>query len=147
MRLRKICLQLPEYLAQWLEEFSKQLAMTPSQLIANILNYYYEAWKIGKETTYMGETTETIPEKVSPDLERIVEQFLNKNKTIAKLAFIVKNFVSWFSRRGLGIKDINESLIEQFLEEYSLSRNVKGTTKYMYKKVLRRFLEFVKEST
>jgi len=32
--------------------------MTPGQLIANILNYYYEAWRIGRDSACMGETAE-----------------------------------------------------------------------------------------
>jgi hypothetical protein len=39
-------IELPSYLAEFLRKFSKELAMTHSQLIANLL-YYYEAWRIG----------------------------------------------------------------------------------------------------
>ena len=143
MSLREVRLQLPEYLAKWLEEFSKQIAMTPSQLIANILNYYYEAWRIGRDSAYMGETIETGLGRVSFDLERKVEQFLSESKSMVK-AFIVRSFASWLLKRGLGLKDVNESLIDQFLEEYTLSRRVKSSTKYIYKKTLRKFLNFVK---
>jgi len=41
-------IELPSYLAEFLRKFSKELAMTHSQLIANLLYYYYyEAWRIG----------------------------------------------------------------------------------------------------
>ena len=145
MRLREIRLQLPEHLAKWLEEFSKQVAMTPSQLMANILSYYYEAWRIGRDSAHMGETTETGPGKVGSDLERKAEQFLSGSKGVVD-AFIVRSFISWLLSRGLDLKDVNESLIEQFLEEYSLSRKVKSSTKRTYRNTLRKFLNFVKGS-
>jgi len=146
VRLREVRLQLPEYLAKWLEEFSKQVAMTPSQLIANILNYYYETWRIGMESARMGETIETGLGRVTSDLERKAEQFLSESKYITN-AFIVRSFVSWLLKRGLDLKDVNKSLIDQFLEEYSLSRKVKSSTKHAYKNTLWKFLNFVKEST
>lgn len=47
--VRTIRIELPEHLIDWLEKFSKQVAMTPSQLLANILEYYREIWSLGKE--------------------------------------------------------------------------------------------------
>ena len=111
--------------------------------IADILNYYYEAWRIGRDSIYIGETTETGLGRVSFDLERKVEQFLSESKSMVK-AFIVRSFTSWLLKRGLGLKDVDESLIDQFLEEYTLSRKVKSSTKLVYKKTLRKFLNFVK---
>jgi hypothetical protein len=37
-----VCRELPSYLAEFLKKFSTELAMTPGQLIANLLNYYYK---------------------------------------------------------------------------------------------------------
>jgi len=70
---------------------------------------------------------------------------VSESKNIANaFAFIVRSFVSWLLKRGLDLKSVDESLIEQFLEEYTLSRKVKSSTKYIYKKTLRKFLNFVK---
>ena len=44
----EIRVRLPKYLARFLEEFSKEIAMTPSQLLANLLYYYYEASLVGQ---------------------------------------------------------------------------------------------------
>ena len=44
----EIRLKLPKYLVQFLNEFSKEIAMTPSQLLANILHLYYEASLVGQ---------------------------------------------------------------------------------------------------
>ena len=47
MRTREVKIQLPQHLADWLENVSAELAMTPSQLVATILTYYYEIWRVG----------------------------------------------------------------------------------------------------
>jgi len=44
----EIKVKLPTHLARWLREFSKEIAMTPDQLITHILTYYYEAYEVGK---------------------------------------------------------------------------------------------------
>lgn len=45
--LRRIEIVLPKHLADWLESFSKEIAMTPSQFLA----IYYEVWRIGKDSS------------------------------------------------------------------------------------------------
>jgi len=42
----RVEVELPAHLARWLAEFSEALAMTPSQLLAHILTYYYEAYRV-----------------------------------------------------------------------------------------------------
>ena len=49
MKLVKVQVQLPQYLAEWLEEFSKEVAMTPSQLLTHILHPYWEVWRIARD--------------------------------------------------------------------------------------------------
>jgi len=44
----EVVIRLPAHLARWLREFSKEIAMTPDQLITHILTYYYEAYEAGK---------------------------------------------------------------------------------------------------
>ena len=44
----EICLELPRYLVRFLNDFSREIAMTPSQLLANILHLYYEASLVGQ---------------------------------------------------------------------------------------------------
>jgi len=48
VEMEEICLKLPRYLVRFLNEFSKEIAMTPSQLLANLLHYYYEASLVGQ---------------------------------------------------------------------------------------------------
>ena len=50
-----VCVELPRYLAEFLRKFSRELAMTPSQLVANLLNYYYEASLVGMRMAADGE--------------------------------------------------------------------------------------------
>lgn len=53
--LRRIEIVLPKHLADWLESLSKEIAMTPSQFLSIILTYYYEVWRIGKDSGCGGE--------------------------------------------------------------------------------------------
>jgi len=46
--LEEVVIRLPAHLARWLREFSEEVAMTPDQLLAHILTYYYEAYTVGK---------------------------------------------------------------------------------------------------
>ena len=48
LEMVEVRLKLPRYLADFLNKFSEEIAMTPSQLIANLLHYYYEASLIGQ---------------------------------------------------------------------------------------------------
>jgi hypothetical protein len=44
----EVRLRLPRYLARFLREFSEEVAMTPSQLVATLLHYYYVASLVGR---------------------------------------------------------------------------------------------------
>jgi len=46
----KRCIELPEYLDKWLEEFARDTARSPDDFIAEILHRYYDAWKIGRDS-------------------------------------------------------------------------------------------------
>lgn len=50
----EVRLRLPRYLARFLREFSEEIAMTPSQLVANLLHYYYEASLVGRRMALRG---------------------------------------------------------------------------------------------
>jgi metal-responsive CopG/Arc/MetJ family transcriptional regulator len=48
-RLKRIQIEIPEHLVEWLEIFGKQTARSPSQVIAYILEIYYQTWRLGRE--------------------------------------------------------------------------------------------------
>jgi len=138
-------LKLPKHLAQWLEEFAESLAMTPSQLIANILAYYYEAWRKGLEKAYSSYPMEREVESPIVDPEKLVEEFIKEIKEKGKMPpklFIVKRFASWIRENKLDLYRVDEETIETFLREYGKTRSLKKTTFYKYKRILRRFVEF-----
>jgi hypothetical protein len=74
-----VIVRLPSYLARWLREFADDLAMTPDQLLANILNYYYEAWRIGFRKAFEKHCGET---SASSSLHLIKEDTLGEPREI-----------------------------------------------------------------
>lgn len=142
-------IRLPKHLVEWLDEFSKQIAMKPDQLIANILTYYYEAWKVGFERgkealsrdTIKRELTEETPKA---DIEKLAEVFIqninNKNK------YIVKRFASWVKENNIPISSISEDNIRSFLNDYQRTHNINKNTYYNYRQVLKKFVKYVQNS-
>jgi len=45
---KKLELELPTYVSEWIEAFAKEIAMSPSQLITHIVHYYYEVWMVSR---------------------------------------------------------------------------------------------------
>jgi len=41
-------IELPTYIAEWLEVFAKEVAMEPMQLVTHILHYYVEVWNVAR---------------------------------------------------------------------------------------------------
>lgn len=134
----EVRITLPRHLAEWLYEFSKSIAMTPDQLIANILQYYYEAWRVGREQSIEGTSCTKI-------LEIISQSFLG---TIPKSKYstvkaILKHYTAWVCRGGF---QVDENSINAFLEDYIKSRTgIKRSTIHKYKYILRKFVKFYRE--
>lgn len=137
MSQEEIRIRLPRYLALWLQEFSKAIAMTPDQLLANILNYYYEAWRIGVEGRVK------IKDFKYKEIKDLLKEYISKEKPRSN-AFILEKFASWVEEQGLNVEDINDNHIEEFLEEYASRRNLKRSSIYVYKRLLRQFIKYIK---
>jgi len=48
----KIMLRLPDYLVDWLNKITKEMARTPDDFIAEVLHRYYDVWMLGRESCY-----------------------------------------------------------------------------------------------
>jgi predicted DNA-binding protein len=128
----EVKIRLPKYLADWLNEFSRELGRTPDDFIGEVLHRYYDAWKIGREAV----TTVT-------NLRSLSMEFLQMRKN-DKRKIIVNHFVKWAEERSLGIDDLNENAIKEFLAHYAYSRNIKKSSLDNYKGLLKKFIEFIK---
>ncbi|WP_152648979.1 hypothetical protein [Desulfurococcus mucosus] len=133
-------MELPKHLADWLESFSREIAMRPSQFIATILTYFYEAWKVGRESAFAA--TREPYKKKEQSLDEIVERFSREVK-LGRNIFILRKFVSWIQQRGLGVGSIDEEAVNAFLNAYLEGRAVKKNTVDRYRGILRRFVEYL----
>lgn len=141
MSLEEVRIMLPSFLAKWLEEFSKALAMTPGQFLANLLSYYYEAWKIGAEGRVK---LENILKPISRlEITSLLNEFLQTDQTL-KDKFLVQHFCMWIKEQGLTPNDIDEGVADRFIKEYGSNKKLKPTTMAVYKFQLKRFVRFVK---
>ncbi len=137
-----VTIRLPKHLADWLTEFSCEVAMEPSQLIATILTYYYEAWRAGLEKGRGSGRLEVRREARPATLNEIAEDFIKKPKI--KNTFLIKKFIKWLDKEGIPPKELSEDIIRKFLEEYKSLRNISKNSIYVYKRTLREFLKYVK---
>ncbi|MFP3301345.1 MAG: hypothetical protein RXN84_02845 [Caldivirga sp.] len=127
----KRCIELPEYLDKWLEEFARDTARSPDDFIAEILHRYYDAWKIGRDSAYR--------------LDEIVDKYL-KTHVNARSKHVIRYFAQWIKNKGFEVGDINEQLINKFLSDYLSIRSVRESTRHAYRRTLRRFMAFIKEA-
>jgi GH18 family chitinase len=127
----KRCIELPEYLDKWLEEFARDTARSPDDFIAEILHRYYDAWKIGRDSAYR--------------LDEIVDEYL-KTHVNERNRHVIRYFAQWIKNKGFEVGDINEQLIDKFLSDYLSTRSVRESTRYAYRRTLRRFMTFIKEA-
>jgi hypothetical protein len=127
----KRCIELPEHLDKWLEEFARDTARSPDDFIAEILHRYYDAWKIGRDSAYR--------------LDEIVDEYLKTHVNVHN-KHVIRYFVQWIKNKGFGVSDINEQLIDRFLSDYLSTRSIGESTHHIYKQTLRRFAAFIKET-
>ena len=127
----KRCIELPEYLDKWLEEFARDTARSPDDFIAEILHRYYDAWKIGRDSAYR--------------LDEIVDEYLKTHVNVHN-KHVIRYFAQWIKNKGFEVGDINEQLIDKFLSDYLSTRSVRESTRYAYRRTLRRFMTFIKEA-
>jgi hypothetical protein len=138
----KKCIELPEELVNWLEKFSRQIAMKPDAFIASVLYRYYDAWRAGKDSVSMQQREEA-KEEAKLDLDEIVNEFTNIYKKWHK--HIVKSFALWLKDKDLEICKVIEDHISEFLQYYEAIHKISPATRYTYRRVLKMFLAFARE--
>jgi hypothetical protein len=135
----KKCIELPEELANWLEEFSRQIGMKPDNFIAGVLYRYYDAWRAGRESVSVQQR-----EEAKLNLDEIVNEFTNIYKKW-RHSHIVKSFALWLKDKGLEICKVTEDHISEFLQYYEATHKISPATRYTYRRVLKMFLAFARE--
>jgi hypothetical protein len=141
----EVRIELPSYLAEFLRKFSGELAMTPGQLIANLLNYYYEAWQIGARAALEERGAaegEKPPQPVN--LRSLLTSF--ERKYGKKHSSIIERFIGWIQRKKsvITVDEIGGRDIELFLAEYAQAHKLKESSISNYRSALRKFLDFAK---
>jgi len=145
-------IKLPDYLADWLVSLSEEFAMTPSQFLTNLLQHYYEIYRKGSEKNNLTEQKNNLDDKKEnnemkqvklDDLPLIAEKIIAQERSKGKYdktIFIAKPFALWAKEKFHEISEINDNIIDTFLQEYMKGRNLKGKTLYTYRSALKKFI-------
>ncbi len=144
----EVRLKLPDHLVKWLEEFARQTARTPDQLLAYILEHYYQAWKIGYDAGREIAPFQVATSKGEVSIEKILSEFkedlLGRNlskKTINDRLIVTKKFLRWCMERNIDLASIGVEQADLFIKEL----NIKKSTKSFYKYHLSCFVKFLQE--
>ncbi|MEM4005981.1 MAG: hypothetical protein QXM43_10190 [Desulfurococcaceae archaeon] len=139
--IQEVRVRLPQHLVEWLQRFSKAIAMTPDQLIANILEYYYEAWKVGYDEGRILLSRKEGAHLNILNLEESLKAFLETLSEAQRKSSnaILKRFIAWICEKNA---PVSEASINEFLEQYKSGRNLKSSTISSYRNILRKFMEF-----
>jgi predicted secreted protein len=141
--IRRVCMDLPDYLADFLDELAKLLGTEKSKLLIQILHPIYEAWRAGKEASLRAEPAKAEYKQVKVqrqlDSLNVVDEFrkVEGDKNIG----LVNDFVQWLQSKGIQLEEINEDIIDAFLRE--TRAGVSKNTYYVYRHVLKKFAHFI----
>jgi hypothetical protein len=135
-------MDLPDYLADFLDELAKLLGKEKSTLLTQILHPIYEAWRAGREASLRAEPAKVECKQVKIqrlDSLNVIDEFrkVEGDKNIG----LIKDFVQWLQSRGIQLEKINEDAINIFLRE--TRAGVSKNTYYVYRHVLKRFAHFI----
>jgi hypothetical protein len=137
---KKICIELPDHLVDFVETFSRLVAMTPNQFLAHILKYYYDAFKVGRDSAIL----EQLEERVKKQVEKLLDEFTRNYR--GHETHIVKKFTKWVIDNAKKLGELGENDIEEFLRLYSMERSISSSSVSKYRRLLKKFLEYAKES-
>jgi hypothetical protein len=140
--VRRVCIDLPDYLADFLDELAKLLGTEKSKLLIQILHPIYEAWRAGKEASLRAEPAKAECKQVKVqrlDSLNVVDEFrkVEGDKNIG----LVNDFIQWLQSKGIQLEEINEDIIDTFLRE--TRAGVSKNTYYVYRHVLKKFAHFI----
>jgi hypothetical protein len=133
--LKTVCVDLPDYIVSMLDELSRYLNVSPSQLLVKVLHPIYEVWRAAREpdaristvvasTTNVTSVTSTSSTR-SSDADRVasidvvVEGFANrysgeKGKRFAKT--VAEEFLAWLNSRDIDICSATAIHVEQYVK-------------------------------
>jgi hypothetical protein len=126
--LKTVCVDLPEYTVSMLEELSRYLNVTPSQLLVKVLHPIYEVWRAAREAdarvSAVVASTTNITSTRSGDANRaasidvVVEGFANRYSGERGKRFVktvAEEFLAWLISRGMDICSAAAIHVEQYL--------------------------------
>jgi predicted transcriptional regulator len=147
--LKKVCIDLPDYIVEFLDELARLLGKEKSQLLTQILHPIYEAWRAGREASLRIELAEVKQGQVKVlgqlDVSNIVNEFVKvegDKKYIEGNRGLVEDFVRWIQSKGIQLEQVDVDTVEIFLRE-TRAKTTKNTFNF-YKYVLKKFVIFVR---
>jgi len=157
--LKTVCIDLPDYIVSMLNELSRYLGISPSQLLVKVLHPIYEVWRAAREADARISTATTSTSIASAastrinDVDRaisidaVVEDFANRYsgerwKKFAKT--VAEEFLAWLSNRGIDVCTAAAEHIDQYVNEVIASRFFSQKTVKNVVGSLRSFLAYAK---
>jgi hypothetical protein len=154
--LKTICVDLPDFIVSMLEDLSKLLNITPSQLLAKMLHPVYEVWRVAREadvrgTTAVATSTASATSTSSTasnaiDVNRVVEAFLEhysgESRRVARLS--AEDFMTWLSSRGLNICSATAEHVDEYVNNVLAGKAFSQRTLKRATGALHNFLAFAK---
>jgi hypothetical protein len=143
--LKTVCVDLPDYIVSMLDELSRYLNTSPSQLLVKVLHPIYEVWRAARESDARISTVATSTTNVTStastrsggadrvaSIDVVVEGFANrysgeKGKRFAKT--VAEEFLAWLSNRGMDICSATAIHVEQYVNEVLAMRYSQGNQK------------------
>lgn len=142
---KTICLELPDHFVDFIEEISRNLGMNPSQFMAHILKYYYEVFKVTKDSIILQQLEQREGKEVGEcQLEQLFNEFVKQAGKELKKA-VIREFIEWVRKKSLKPSMLSENDIKEFLEFFIGNTSYSKHTIREHKRSLRLFLEYIEK--
>ena len=152
MRMRRITIELPEYLAEFLSHVAREMAMTESQLLTQILHMYYTVYEIGRGlASSNSKAIASQPQQqqkqtdAATDVETLIKMFKMKisRRWILNYVYIVRYFIEWLKNNNIELCKADIGNVYKFVGEYLVKRNVTPDCARNIRRVLEAFIDFL----
>jgi hypothetical protein len=134
--LKTVCIDLPDYIVSMLDELSRYLNASPSQLLVKVLHPIYEVWRAAREAdarvSAAAASTRSSDADRATSIDVVVEDFANRysgerGKRFAKT--VAEEFLAWLSSRGIDICSTTAIHVEQYVNYVLAMRYSQGNQK------------------
>ncbi|MEM4452669.1 MAG: hypothetical protein QW182_05650 [Thermosphaera sp.] len=129
----EIRVQLPRFLVEWLQKYSRTEHMSLDKLLEDLLKQYYKVWRAG----YIKACIDNLEKYLKAFLETLTESQRIKGD------YVVSGFITWLCEKNA---PVSEASVDEYIEYYKSGRGVKYSTISSYRKILLRFVEFYEET-